>query len=248
MTLYDRIAPFYAVDMALNMPFDDVGFWSRACASRGQRVLELGCGSGRITAGLLAAGLQVCAVDRSAPMLAELRRQLPASPQLAVLRADLRALPLQALYDVVLAPYSLCTYWLDDADWQAALGGARARLRPGGWLLVDAFVPRPLLADDDFREDYRRPWNGGFLQRLQRRTPLGDGRNRIERRYRLLDANGALREQIDTIDVLRPVTPDALRDQLVRAGFEPAETVDDYADPRAGAEPRFVSVMARREP
>ena len=76
MNLYDRIAPFYAVDMALNMPFDDVGFWSRACAARGQRVLELGCGSGRITAGLLAAGLQVCAVDRSAPMLAELRRQL----------------------------------------------------------------------------------------------------------------------------------------------------------------------------
>jgi SAM-dependent methyltransferase len=246
MNLYDRIAPFYAVDMALNMPFDDVGFWSRACAARGTSVLELGCGSGRISAGLLAAGLQVCAVDRSAPMLAELRRQLPASPQLAVLRADLRALPLQALYDVVLAPYSLCTYWLDEADWEAALGGARACLRPGGWLLIDAFVPRPLFADDDFREDYRRPWDGGWLQRLQRRTPLGDGRNRIERRYRLLDAHGGLREQIDTVDLLRPLTPEQLVEHLDRAGFEAVESVDDYADPRASAPRRFVAVLARR--
>jgi len=246
MNLYDRIAPFYAVDMALNMPFDDVGYWSRACAARGQRVLELGCGSGRITAGLLAAGLQVCAIDRSAPMLAELRRQVPASPQLAVLRADLRALPLQGRFDVVLAPYSLCTYWLDETDWRVALGGVRAQLRPGGSLLIDAFVPRPLSADSDFREDYRRPWNGGWLQRLQRRTPLADGCNRIERRYRLLDARGALREQIDTIDVLRPVTPEQLVHRLHEAGFSVDQAVADYADPRAEAPARFVAVLAQR--
>lgn len=246
MSIYDQIAPFYAVDMGQNMPFDDVGFWARACAERGQRVLELGCGSGRITRGLLAAGLQVLGVDRSAPMLAELRRGLGRPPALNLLRADVRALPLAAAFDVVLAPYSLCTYWLDDADWQAALGGIRQVLEPGGWLLIDAFVPHPVTAETAFREDWLRPWRDGWLQRSRRLSPLGDGRNRIERCYRKLDGAGRVREQIDTVDELRPITPDALLARLREGGFLPTDPVFDYADPRAGATPQFAAVLARR--
>ena len=55
-TNYDRIARFYDVDMARNMPFDDVGFYRALAAAAGGRVLELGCGNGRILLELLAGG------------------------------------------------------------------------------------------------------------------------------------------------------------------------------------------------
>ena len=60
---YDRIARFYDVDMARNMPFDDVGFYGGICLRQGGRALELGCGNGRILLDLLARGVDAVGVD-----------------------------------------------------------------------------------------------------------------------------------------------------------------------------------------
>jgi SAM-dependent methyltransferase len=46
----------------------------------GPRVLDLGAGTGKLTRGLVARGLDVIAVDPSAAMLAELRRMVPGVP------------------------------------------------------------------------------------------------------------------------------------------------------------------------
>ena len=92
-TNYDRIARFYDVDMARNMPFDDVGFYRSLSAAAGGRVLELGCGNGRILLELIAAGIDAMGVDASAGMLAELRRKAQARGLPApVARMDVRAL------------------------------------------------------------------------------------------------------------------------------------------------------------
>jgi ubiquinone/menaquinone biosynthesis C-methylase UbiE len=74
-TNYDRIARFYDVDMAQNMPFDDAGFYAEQCAAAAGPVLELGCGNGRILLRLLERGIDAWGVDSSAQMLAELRRK-----------------------------------------------------------------------------------------------------------------------------------------------------------------------------
>ena len=72
---YDRIARFYDVDMAQNMPFDDVGFYVRLCEPLRGPVLELGCGNGRILLELARHGIDAIGIDASAGMLAELRRK-----------------------------------------------------------------------------------------------------------------------------------------------------------------------------
>src|SRR5438034_11831675 len=45
---------------------------------RGERVLDLGCGTGHLTAQLAATGADVVGIDSSATMIAEARRQYPA--------------------------------------------------------------------------------------------------------------------------------------------------------------------------
>src|SRR5262245_60047753 len=67
---YDRIAHLYDVDMARNMAFDDADFYTRVCAKVGGRVLEMGCGNGRILFALLRAGIDAVGIDGSANMLA----------------------------------------------------------------------------------------------------------------------------------------------------------------------------------
>ena len=243
---YDRIARWYDVDMARNMRHDDIGFY-RALARRiGGRVLELGCGNGRILLELIADGCAAIGVDRSAAMLQALSRKAAARGLAApVARMDVRALALAPGFDLVLCPYSLVTYMVSDEDAAHLCAEARRVLRDGGALVVDAFVPRAAVASDAFREDYRRAFADGELARSRRITALPHGLHRIERRYALHDAHGAIVERAETAEVIRPYAPDALHALLARQGFEVADTWWDYGARAEGADAQFVTLLAR---
>ncbi|MBV8217922.1 MAG: class I SAM-dependent methyltransferase, partial [Solirubrobacterales bacterium] len=101
----------------------------------GPRVLDLGAGTGKLTATLLALGADVVAVEPDAAMLGELRRALPA---VRALTGSAEAVPLpDASFDAVLAGNAL--HWFD----MAVAGPELARvLVPDGilaglWNVVD---------------------------------------------------------------------------------------------------------------
>ncbi|MFI2713500.1 class I SAM-dependent methyltransferase [Micromonospora sp. NPDC018662] len=93
----------------------------------GGRVLDLGAGTGKLTATLDAVGADVTAVEPDPAMLAELRRALPGVPALS---GSAEAVPLpDASVDAVLAGNAM--HWFD----MAAAGPEIARvLTPGGVL------------------------------------------------------------------------------------------------------------------
>ena len=66
---WDDYAPFYDWENARTLGRRDVAFWQRAAKDAKGRVLELGCGTGRISLPLARAGIRVVGIDRSEPML-----------------------------------------------------------------------------------------------------------------------------------------------------------------------------------
>ncbi|WP_413760353.1 class I SAM-dependent methyltransferase [Streptomyces sp. MMBL 11-3] len=101
----------------------------------GPRVLDLGAGTGKLTAALVAPGAEVVAVEPDPAMLAELRRALP---EVRALPGSAESLPLpDGSVDAVLAGNAL--HWFD----MAVAGPEIARvLAPGGvlaglWNLLD---------------------------------------------------------------------------------------------------------------
>lgn len=101
----------------------------------GPRVLDLGAGTGKLTATLVAAGADVTAVEPDPAMLAELRRTLPG---VRALPGSAESIPLApASVDAVLAGNAM--HWFD----MAVAGPGIARiLVPGGvlaglWNVVD---------------------------------------------------------------------------------------------------------------
>ncbi|WP_431677209.1 class I SAM-dependent methyltransferase [Kitasatospora sp. KL5] len=93
----------------------------------GPRVLDLGAGTGKLTAGLVVLGAEVVAVEPDPAMLAELRRSLP---DVRALPGTAEAIPLpDASVDAVLAGNAM--HWFD----MAVAGPEIARvLAPGGVL------------------------------------------------------------------------------------------------------------------
>src|SRR5262245_58288156 len=106
-----------------------------------KRVLDLGCGIGRVLVPLSAAGHEVVGVDRDATALhrckAELRRR---GVQATLRRADfLRGLPTRASFDAALCLGNTFMA-ITDVDIAAKWLGRVARLlRPGGFIAIDDF-------------------------------------------------------------------------------------------------------------
>lgn len=116
--------------------------WGQAVVGRlrlagGETVLDAGCGTGRVTAGVLdlLPGGRVVALDGSAAMLVQARRRLAASaPRASFLLADLRRrLPLApGCLDAIVSTATF--HWIPDH--QALFGHLAEVLRPGGTLVA----------------------------------------------------------------------------------------------------------------
>ncbi|MGW5362124.1 class I SAM-dependent methyltransferase [Actinopolymorpha pittospori] len=99
-------------------------------ARPGERVLDVGCGTGDHVASLRAAGVEVTGVDASADMISRAREKFPDLP---VRVADVRDLPFDAEFDAVLSNATL--HWVREAP-AAASSIARA-LAPGGRFVAE---------------------------------------------------------------------------------------------------------------
>lgn len=244
---YDSIADVYATDMGQSMPFDDWWWYRALCLREGGRTLELGCGTGRILIELLRAGVDAIGADRSLPMLARLRRDAKKhalSPD--VVQMDITVPALSDSFRVVLLPYSLITYLRDPTIAERCVRALAALLEPGGCLVLDAFVPQPVTSFADFRRDYRREHEGGFLERHKRITANADGTNRIERRYAVLDANEEVLSRFSTDETIRPYRAIDLAEFGVSAGLMVESFHWDYGLRTQAEGARFATAVLRR--
>jgi ubiquinone/menaquinone biosynthesis C-methylase UbiE len=112
----------------------------------GCAVLEIGCGTGAVTARLLARGARVTAFEQNPAMLEQARQRLGSAAGRVDLRertaSEIDGLDAEA-YDAVVA--SLCLSEMSRTERRFVLSAARARLRTGGRLVVgDEVRPRGL--------------------------------------------------------------------------------------------------------
>jgi SAM-dependent methyltransferase len=130
---YRAVAPFMAAELANR---GDAGLWGAVGRRfRGGRILEIGCGGGRVTALLAEAGADVTGIDLSPELLAEARFR---DTRAWLILADVRRLALRARFDAIVAADDPFSHLTSSADRQAALGAVAAHLAPRGVFVLDA--------------------------------------------------------------------------------------------------------------
>jgi len=147
----------------------------------GGPLLELGIGTGRFALPLVAAGLEVHGIDASRAMVERLRSK-PGGDRIPVTVADFRDVPAPRRdYGLVLVAFNTLLALLTQEDQLTTIRGSAARLRPGGCLVVEAFVPDLLRFDRG--------------QTLRTQGVLADG-VRLE-----ASVHDAVRQRVDTREV-----------------------------------------------
>jgi SAM-dependent methyltransferase len=235
---YDLIAGVYDDDMGRNVGGEDVAFYVDRCAGADGPVLELGCGTGRITLPLVRAGHTVDGVDVSAPMLDRLRAKADAQlataerARLAWHHTDMVALQLERRFARVLCPYSAFTYLVEPEHRARALAAVLRHLEPDGRFILDVFVPDrriDALPENHVYLDYRRTLaDGTVLERTKTIRRTEPDINVIVRTYTFSGEDGTVRERIETVDRIRVYEPDVLRRVLEEHGFDVVETFADF--------------------
>ena len=151
---WDEYAPFYDWENARTLGRRDVPFWRTVALASGGRVLELGCGTGRIARPLGLAGVRLIGIDRSDPMLARARQRVVRARlggQVGLVRGDIRDLPFpSSAFAMVMAPYGVLQSLLRERDLAATLAEVHRVLQPGGTFGVE------LVADLPSWDEYRK--------------------------------------------------------------------------------------------
>ena len=151
---WDDYAPFYDWENAQTLARRDVAFWRRLAAAQDGRVLELGCGTGRLTIPVARAGAQIVGIDRSEPMLTRARQRLRRSRASALLvRGDIRHLPFRrrTRFSLVMAPYGMLQSLTRERDLRATLAAVHGVLSRGGLFAIDLVPDLPRWAEYDRR-------------------------------------------------------------------------------------------------
>jgi trans-aconitate methyltransferase len=96
----------------------------------GERILDIGCGTGHLTSQIAESGAQVVGVDRSPAMIAAARK---AYPNLKFEVADARELPFQVEFEAVFSNAAL--HWIHESE--LVIRNIGKALRPGGRFVAE---------------------------------------------------------------------------------------------------------------
>lgn len=117
-----------------------------------RRMLEPGCGSGRLVAAMASRGYELAACDLSGPMLAYLRRRLNRRGLTAELvQGDMTRLDFPRPFDAAFCTFNTFRHLIREQDAVAHLRSVAAHLRTGGLYLL-GFHLIPLDADPECTE------------------------------------------------------------------------------------------------
>jgi Trans-aconitate methyltransferase len=98
----------------------------------GERVLDLGCGTGHLTDAIRERGATAVGIDSAESMIAEAREQ---HPECKFVHADARAHEPEQAFDAVFSNAAL--HWIPDDDQDAVLDTVADALEPGGRFVAE---------------------------------------------------------------------------------------------------------------
>ncbi|GAB4379619.1 MAG: class I SAM-dependent methyltransferase [Calditrichia bacterium] len=120
----------------------DIAFYSRMAREYGSPVLELACGTGRISLALAEEGFEITGIDRSDTMLkwAE-KKSTGKNLPVTWIRADMRGFDLGRKFNLIFLPFNTLAHLHDFESINSLFASVKKHLAPQGRFILDFFNP-----------------------------------------------------------------------------------------------------------
>jgi len=228
---WDDYAAFYDWENAQTVRRRDVAFWQRLAAAAGGEVLELGCGTGRISLPVAKHGVALTGIDRSAPMLARARRRVARARldgRVHLVRGDIRVLPFRARrFALVMAPYGILQSLTRERDLTETLHSVARVLRRGGLFGIDLVPDLPRWSEYERRTSLAGKRGGTELTLVE--SVRQDRRRRLtifDHEY--IERRGGERRVHRFSLTFRTLSVPQMAGRLEAAGFAVQAVLGDY--------------------
>jgi ubiquinone/menaquinone biosynthesis C-methylase UbiE len=242
---YRAIAELY--DLEHDAHREDLDLIRYIVETVGDPVLELGCGSGRVLAGLVELDMRLTGVDNGPEMLERARQRLRDAPNVTLVESTMGATALpDNTFGVVLIALNTLMHAGTSDEQRSVLREAFRVLDPRGQLYID--LPNPHSGAFDFVDHQvtlEGRWTdqaeGSAVSKFSTRTI-----NRVEQRidtdiwYDIVQFDGTIR-RISTHFELRYLYPSEVLLMLEMAGFVESQAYGTYElDPFSDSSPRLI--------
>ena len=181
------------------------------------RVADVGCGTGRLTVALAAAGHTVAGVDPASASLARARNRPQGDSVRWILGTATALAP--SVFDCVVMTAHVAQFLVTDEEWEESFAAVHAALVPGGRLFFDSRNPAAKAWQDWNPNDSRRHIEiaGRSCTSWTQIAGIRDPEITVEftRHYEFSDG-----ERLTSESSLRFRTESTMRKSLQRIGFE----------------------------
>jgi ubiquinone/menaquinone biosynthesis C-methylase UbiE len=127
----------------MNTQVNDLHFYKRWLPkNKAAKILELCCGTGRLTLPIAREGFDISGVDHTPSMLEKAKvKASEAGLKTVFIEADIRTLDLPDKYDLIFIPFNSIHHLYENEDLFKTLKAVRRHLKDGGFFLLDCFNP-----------------------------------------------------------------------------------------------------------
>jgi len=179
-----RLAAAKFYDLNPSVP-RDIPFYQALIPSHTATVLELGCGTGRVTIPLASDCRFIRGLDLSPAMIDlccdKLARAILPAGRVAITQGDITSFDLGQRFDLIIAPFRVMQNLESDVQVDGLFRCIRNHLAPGGTCILNVF--RPAYAPDEWRErwlargerlSWEVPIEGGKVACFERRIDVDE--------------------------------------------------------------------------
>jgi 2-polyprenyl-3-methyl-5-hydroxy-6-metoxy-1,4-benzoquinol methylase len=189
---------------------------------RGQKILDIACGSGRHMLAFAKQGAVVTGVDLSKTLVAEARRRFKEkSLKGRIGRGDMRDLQYREEFDGATIWFTSVGYFRTVAEDQQVITGLATALKPHGWWWID--LPNPAFLEDHLvphsEKVARSPYGRANVDERRRIV-----RGRVEKRIVITDPAGTRRYK----ESVRLYRPEQFGNLIKRANLATDGILGDY--------------------
>ncbi|MBL8102335.1 MAG: class I SAM-dependent methyltransferase [Anaerolineales bacterium] len=252
MDIHDNLGEYADPKLydAENNDFEPDGPFILSLAKQlGGAVLELGCGTGRMTIPLAENGVEIVGLD-VVPGMVDLAKQKAGGLPIEWIVADVRTFQLGRKFRLIFESGSVFHHMLTRQDQEAYLARVREHLEDDGRLVLSLFFPKPrnLMSTDEVEEWFTAEHPDGYEIKVSGIDKYDAFRQiKTETAYRRwTDGSGKEILQVAPLS-LRYVFPQEMEALLHYNGFEIIEQYGDFDRSPVTEENSLITLVCRKQ-